>query len=252
MGTCVLPSAAEVTNWLSTRPRKHVILSRFPVYESRKNLTDFIGHQYFSALTVLRCAGLKTNDTLRNVHLIDLHRQQLQTRQPYVRAHSASERNQRSGQYSISLRYCPSSKNPLRMLFSASLGNLGARTTFGGLACCPSRNMRLSAANSLLQSDQARVGLLEALFALGDRGVLLNLLGLVVSMALLGWQRFWTLTSMASPISSCKCRKAMAACFILLQDEATDRLLKSQPEHAGADSASWRATSITTASPIWP
>jgi hypothetical protein len=31
-------------------------------------------------------------------------------------------------------------------LFSASLGNFGARTTFGGVACCPSRNIRLSAA----------------------------------------------------------------------------------------------------------
>src|SRR5215469_14628622 len=71
-------------------------------------------------------------------------------RQLYVRPHSTSERNQSSGQYSISLRYCPSSKNPLRMLFSDSLGNFGARTTFGGVDCCPIRNIRLSADNSRL------------------------------------------------------------------------------------------------------
>ena len=38
----------------------------------------------------------------------------------------------------------------MRILFSASFGNFGALTTFGGVDCCPSRNIRFSAANSRL------------------------------------------------------------------------------------------------------
>src|ERR1019366_10027371 len=42
----------------------------------------------------------------------------------------------------------PSSRNPVRILFSASLGNFGTRFTFGGVEYIPSRNIRFNAANS--------------------------------------------------------------------------------------------------------
>ena len=69
---------------------------------------------------------------------------------PYVRPISTIVWNQRSGQYAISFLYCASSRKPVRILSSVSLGNLGRRKTFGGVANMPIRNIRLSAAISRL------------------------------------------------------------------------------------------------------
>jgi hypothetical protein len=54
-----------------------MIIARFSVDESRQELKEFIRHKYLSAVTILRCAGLKADRTLGYVHLIDANCEQL-------------------------------------------------------------------------------------------------------------------------------------------------------------------------------
>ena len=76
MGTCAFPSTAKVANGLTIRALEHMILSCFSVYESRKQVTNFIRHWHFSAVTIVRRARLTTNHALRYIYLIGAHREQ--------------------------------------------------------------------------------------------------------------------------------------------------------------------------------